>query len=243
MTVRIACLLAPALLAVAGRAADPPTPGPADLQGAWELVSVEVDGESNDSSGDPPRLVIRDDQALYGGQEVGRLTADPSATPKVLDLRLSKPDRTLEGIYAVEGRELKVCVSTRADGAKERPQDFTTKGHGDRRLLVFRKAAEGGGEGLRGFVGLQIGPVEGGGGVAVVETLDGSPARAAGLKKGDVVLRVGSRDVSDVLSTVEAVRQAKPGERLTVRIRRDGAEQDVIVKVGLVPFTALAQLD
>jgi S1-C subfamily serine protease len=109
-------------------------------------------------------------------------------------------------------------------------------------VLVFRKAAEAGGDGVRGFVGLQIAAADGGG-VVVQETLDGSPAKAAGLKKGDQVLRVGTREVSDIHATVDAVRAAKPGETLTFHIRRDGAEKDVAVKVGMVPFTVLAQLD
>jgi uncharacterized protein (TIGR03067 family) len=244
MFARITCLLAAAFLPGAAGPPEPPAgKGPAELQGAWELVTVEFNGESNDYSDAPPRLVIRGDRAVYGGQEVARLTADPAATPKVIDLHFAKPERVLEGVYAAEGDALKICVSTRTDGARERPQDFATKDREDRRLLVFRRAAEGATENLRGFAGVAIGRAEGGAGVAVVDVLDGGPAKAAGLRKDDVILRVGSQDVNDIHSAVEAVRQAKPGGELTVRVRRSGEERDVTIKVGLVPFTVLALLN
>jgi uncharacterized protein (TIGR03067 family) len=216
---------------------------PAELSGAWELVSVEVEGQSVDHSDHPARLVFDGDRLLYAGKEAARLTADAETTPKVIDLRFSQPDRTLEGIYAIEGQTLKVCLSTLTGGARERPQDFATADHADRRLLVFRRAAEGGAAGVRGFVGLMIGKGEDGSGVAVIDTLDRSPAKAAGLKKGDVVLRVGGREVSELPATVELVRQAKPGDELAFHIRRDGAERDVMVKVVTLPFGVLAMLE
>jgi hypothetical protein len=43
-------------------------------------------------------------------------------------------------------------------------------------------------------------------------------------------------EATDLRTVVDTVRQTKPGSALTFRIRRGGAERDVAVKVGIVPF-------
>ena len=63
------------------------------------------------------------------------------------------------------------------------------------------------------------------------------------MRKDDVVVRIGGRDVSDLQATVEAVRSAKPGGKLDVRVRRGSEEMDLTVRVGLVPFEVLAELN
>lgn len=40
-------------------------------------------------------------------------------------------------------------------------------------------------------------------------------------------------------TTTDAVRQAKPGTKLLFHIRRGGREQNVTVKVGVLPFSLL----
>ena len=55
----------------------------------------------------------------------------------------------------------------------------------------------------------------------------GEPAEKAGLKSGDVVLAVNGAS-SDAATAVEAFK-TNVGKPLTLRIRRDGAERDVVV--------------
>lgn len=54
--------------------------------------------------------------------------------------------------------------------------------------------------------------------------VDGSAAAAAGLRAGDVVLRVGTTEIRDWRHWVEFVR-ARPGETFDVVVRRDGDER------------------
>src|SRR5262249_44619115 len=96
-------------------------------------------------------------------------------------------------------------------------------------------------EGMTAFAGVQL--RKGDDDSVVIETpLKGSPAEKAGLKNGDVVLKVGATAVADLDGTVKAVRAAKPGEKLDFRVSRDGKETTVTVKVGVLPFPLIADL-
>jgi uncharacterized protein (TIGR03067 family) len=234
-------------IAVLLAAADAPAKkGPADLQGKWKLVALEIKGETRDFADSPPRWVIKGDQVFYGGEEIARITVDPTATPKIIDLRLLKPKSVYEGVYAIDQDTLKLCFNGSAEGVKERPQDFSTKDKANLRLLVFKrdKTDEGDAtEGLIGFVGLALLFDQDRNEIVVKEVLDGSPAKKAGLQRDDVVLKIAGAKPNGLTSAIDMVRQTKPGSKLAVRVRRDGKEQDIQIKVGILPFTVLAQLD
>src|SRR3954453_20326077 len=81
----------------AARADDPPGKGPAELQGCWKLVSVEAGGKATEPvGGGQPRWVVKGDTVYYGGESVIRFTADPSTSPRVIDLKFRDPDRVYE---------------------------------------------------------------------------------------------------------------------------------------------------
>jgi uncharacterized protein (TIGR03067 family) len=247
MLLRIAMLL---LLAAPPRAADRPAETKADkrladLQGTWKLISIETNGEANDLSGNQPRWVIKGDKVLYGGDELAVLTADASATPKLLDVQLLDPKRVFEGIYAIEKDTLRICLNKQAEGVKERPHTFSTKEQENWRLLVFERDRSDAdpNDGLIGFVGLALRIDAERQEVIVNEAFGDSPAQKAGLKKDDVVVKVAGGEVTTLRSAVEAVRRSKPRTDLVFHIRRDGKETDITVKVGVLPFSALAGLD
>ena len=244
MLTAVACALA---LAAPPPAADAPKDKePAELQGAWRLESVEIKGQAREPLGkSQARLVIDGARVLYGGEEIAALTADPKATPKSIDLTFPDPKRTYEGIYSVEADMLKVCLNVQTDGVKQRPQDFSTEDKENPRVLVFRRdKAEAADKavGLTGFVGLALGFDDDRKEVIVSAVIEKSPAEKAGLQKEDVVLKVGDMAVTDLDSAISAVRAKKPGSELAIRVRRDGKEQDVAVKVGLMPFEMVAHL-
>jgi len=247
MLFEIACSLIAALSLAAAVPADTPPAkkGPAELQGTWKLVSVEINGKPFDVGQGQPRWAIKGDKIRYAGEDLAVLTADPKATPKTLDLSFLSPKKAYEGIYTVEKDTLKICLNGQSDGLKERPQDFSTKDKANLRLLVFErdKADADTTEGLTGFVGLSMRLDDKQNAVVVNEAFDGSPAKKAGLRKDDVLLKVGGGEVTDLRSVIDTVRQAKPGNKLEFRIRRDGKEKDVTVKVGTLPFGILAQLE
>jgi serine protease Do len=62
-------------------------------------------------------------------------------------------------------------------------------------------------------------------GVYVDGLTEGGAAADAGLKKGDVIMRVGSIDVNNVPQLQEQVGKFKPGDRVPVTVVRDGDER------------------
>jgi uncharacterized protein (TIGR03067 family) len=244
MTIRIACVL-PVVALLAAAAPAEPDKAPAALQGAWRLTSVATDGEAILPALPDPRpvLVIKGDKLIYGGEEIAHVAADPATDPKVIDLKFASPERVYEGIYSIEKDTLKVCLNGRSEGAKERPTSLSVKDHPARRLLTFERAKAEDAGGGTGFVGVSLRFDADTNEVIVNAPLDNTPASKAGLRKDDVVLQVGGAKVADLQLAIKAVRAAKPKSDLVLRIRRGDKEQDVTVKVALLPFGILAGLE
>jgi uncharacterized protein (TIGR03067 family) len=241
MLARTFCLLGAATLFAAARPVE--KKAPTDLQGTWRLVSVEIESGPVALPDRRPALVIAGDRVLHGGDEIARIATDAAADPKVLDLRFGKPERVYEGVYAIAKDTLKVCLNGRSAGLKERPTSFAVKDQPNWRLLVFERVKTGSAEAGSGFVGLALGLDAARQELIVAQVLDGSPARKAGLHKGDALLDVGGVRVANLREAVEAVRRAEPRSQLALRVRRDGKEREVTVRVGLLPFTVVAGLD
>jgi Do/DeqQ family serine protease len=72
-------------------------------------------------------------------------------------------------------------------------------------------------------------------GVAVTQVYPGSPAAAAGLAKGDVVLAVDNFEVDDPQALRYRVATLKPGETATIKVFHAGATREVSVKVTAPP--------
>lgn len=66
-------------------------------------------------------------------------------------------------------------------------------------------------------------------GMRIDGVTEGKPAEAAGLKKGDVVLRIGAVDVPDMMGYMKALGQFNKGDTAPVKILREGKE--VMVEV------------
>ncbi len=69
-------------------------------------------------------------------------------------------------------------------------------------------------------------------GAKIVEVVKGSAAEKAGLKNGDVITKVGDRDVTDgeVLATI--ISGKKPKEEVKIIYKRDGKKKDVKAVLG-----------
>ena len=95
----------------------------------------------------------------------------------------------------------------------------------------------------RGWLGVGIGLNEDG--RTEIGTIDReSPAELAKLLPGDIVLKIGDRDVTgpDVLAA--EIRKRKPGQDVTLKLERDGKPMDVKVKLGeLAEDDALREMD
>lgn len=100
--------------------------------------------------------------------------------------------------------------------------------------LTFRRstappprAASGGGYGA--YLGSipDFAPVERG--VRLTGVRAGSPAEKAGIRAGDVIVRMGEMEVRDLQGLTDALRAHKPGDVVPVAVLRDGAPVTVTV--------------
>ena len=62
-------------------------------------------------------------------------------------------------------------------------------------------------------------------GIYVEETSEDGAARVAGIKKGDVIVSINSTKVNSVAELQEQIGKHKPGDQVSVAIRRDGSEK------------------
>jgi Do/DeqQ family serine protease len=76
-------------------------------------------------------------------------------------------------------------------------------------------------------------------GVIVSSVTAGGPANKAGLKTGDVILKLNGKDMNDSNELRNAIAGMAPGNEVTLTIWRDGKEQEVRVRLSeLTPETA-----
>ncbi|RYD58224.1 MAG: PDZ domain-containing protein [Sphingobacteriales bacterium] len=66
-------------------------------------------------------------------------------------------------------------------------------------------------------------------GVKVIDVKDGSVADAAGLQRGDIIYKLGGRDVTNVSSLQNAVRSSRTGSPVKLKYERNGKELETSV--------------
>jgi putative serine protease PepD len=83
----------------------------------------------------------------------------------------------------------------------------------------------------RAYMGVATSAPRTGTGARVSTVVPGGPAARAGLRAGDVIVRIGTRPVSGTIDVSEAVFAARPGQRLHVEYRRAGRRHDTDVRL------------
>jgi S1-C subfamily serine protease len=68
-------------------------------------------------------------------------------------------------------------------------------------------------------------------GMGVDGVLEDSPAAEAGMKDGDIIIRIGGQTVRNVYDYMAALNRFKPGDTAEVTVRRDGKEVTLPVKL------------
>jgi hypothetical protein len=91
----------------------------------------------------------------------------------------------------------------------------------------------------KAVLGVTIGPLSpavaaaagfiGTAGAFVLEVIPGSPAERAGIKPGDILVRVGDRDIREVVDVPSAMASVSRGNVIPVRVFRRGSESDISV--------------
>jgi len=79
-------------------------------------------------------------------------------------------------------------------------------------------------------------------GVVVQSTTEDSPADDSGLKQGDVIYSVEGSTVHSPNGLQNLIAQHRPGDRVSVRIYRDGSARDVTIRLGEAPLTSTPEV-
>ncbi|RYY93011.1 MAG: PDZ domain-containing protein, partial [Chitinophagaceae bacterium] len=69
-------------------------------------------------------------------------------------------------------------------------------------------------------------------GAVITSVTKESAAEKAGLKKGDVITKIGTDKIDSDGDVATAIRSRKPGEKVTISLMRDGKEQTVTAELG-----------
>ncbi|MGH9867905.1 MAG: PDZ domain-containing protein [Candidatus Polarisedimenticolia bacterium] len=99
----------------------------------------------------------------------------------------------------------------------------------------------------RGYLGVQIHPMSGDlrayfkaprdTGLLVNKVMEDTPAEKAGMKAGDVILSVDGQEVSRIGDIGRALREHEEGDKVSVRVMRDGSERTLEVEIEDRPDT------
>ena len=123
-----------ALEPLVARAADPDQE---KLQGKWKVESFDYNGKPVEALKDAIREFKEDKYSLTptsGDVFSGAVKLDSSKQPKQIDLELS--DRTLKGIYEIDGDTLKISYRLEGD---ERPTELASKPDSGVVLVVHKR--------------------------------------------------------------------------------------------------------
>ncbi|MEO5767919.1 MAG: M28 family peptidase, partial [Polyangia bacterium] len=118
------------------------------------------------------------------------------------------------GQIAVAAAALVEAVAARPERLKLRKTDAQAPGGGDMRSF---------GASL-GTIPDYAGPPGGATGVLLAGVRAGGAAEAGGLKRGDILVRLGSHELRSVEDLMYALGASKPGETTTAQVLRDGKE-------------------
>lgn len=71
----------------------------------------------------------------------------------------------------------------------------------------------------------------------VVQVADQTPARAAGMAPGDLITAINGKHVQfrDQLAVLEFMSTLNPGDKVTLRVTREGQARDIRMRVGTLP--------
>ena len=69
-------------------------------------------------------------------------------------------------------------------------------------------------------------------GVLLSGVTAGSPAESGGLRRGDVLVGLGTHEVADLQGFTDALAAHRPGDEVVLRFLRDGEEHETAVRLG-----------
>lgn len=179
--------------------------------------------------------------------------ADKKPVIPVSEIHFETPQELVGGslVVSFQGKLIGALGATVAQ--RERTSAITLKALGDvRRGLATRQHFDPGGlviaytpslslirRSVNGLIsdghhtdyaalGIQVGDIPGGGTI-VRHVFSDSPAGRNNIREGDILVALGDRFINRQVDFVQALMAFRPGERIPVRIRRDGVESTIEV--------------
>ena len=188
--------------------------GPTVTAGVVSALGREVQEPAGQSGAPGPTLysLIQTDAAINPGNSGGPL------------VNLKSEVIGVNTLGAAEANTIGFAISI--DSAKPIIEQLRQNGRVARGYLGVSVVSVN--EALRGALGLQQAT-----GVVIRDVVPNGPAAAAGLRPGDVIVRIGETVVEDRADLEYALStQYKPGDTVPVTVVRDGREQTVQVRLG-----------
>lgn len=185
------------------------------VSGKERMIGVSV---SNTSTNDYYMNVIQIDAAVNPGNSGGPLCDVSGKVVGIISLKIVQDE--------VEGMGFAIPIED---------------------ALEYAEAIEEGGEIVRPYIGISMldlseeyylwqnkimvpeGVDEG---IAVVEVVDGSPASKAGLKKGDIIVKLAGKDTGSLAEFRYELYKHKVGDKLEVTYYRDGKKSTTMITLG-----------
>jgi S1-C subfamily serine protease len=84
------------------------------------------------------------------------------------------------------------------------------------------------------YMGVSTAPAQNGGAQVGEVTADG-PAAKAGIESGDVIIEVGGDKIADPADVASAIENNKPGDKVDVKVTRNGSDRTIQVTLGQRP--------
>jgi serine protease Do len=78
-------------------------------------------------------------------------------------------------------------------------------------------------------------------GVAVSKVIEGSPAASAGLREGDVILRINGEEVTGTRKLTRLISEIAPDHEARLTVYRDGTEREITVTIGRRPLPKIGE--
>ncbi len=98
------------------------------------------------------------------------------------------------------------------------------------------RAQSGGDPRAEGYLGVELDDRrDGGQGAVVTSVQDGTPAAAAGVESGDLVVAADGAAIDGATGLIAAIRDLQPGDSTTITVMRDGTRIDLTVTLTVRP--------
>ena len=181
------------------------------------------------------------DQGVFVSQTFRNTPASgvlqPGDVITALDGKKVEDSRALRSLIAATAPGTKVSMTVTRAGDSQKVSVTLGEQPDERGQVVADRAAKGDAD-RTGDVGLslvdptdrQLKRADADGGAVVAQVAPDSPAARAGLKRGDVITRVGKTDVSDAADAVAALKGADLSQGVALRVSGPDGQRFVLVK-------------